>query len=260
MKLVRKKDQYIISSKAVLRRIVEEAELSTSDTVLEVGCGTGNLTREILRNAGKVVGIEKDNRFVKLLEEKFKDELEDGRFEIIEGDALKVDFPHFNKFVSNIPYSISSELTFKLLRHKFDLAIVMYQKEFAERMIAKSGKKYGRLSVAIRAFCSPKIVSFVSRWAFKPVPKVDSAIVKLIPNPEFHVENLEIFNELLRVSFSMRRKKFEKSLKKFLEISGKIEIYDEFSSHFVEILNKRTDQIAPEMYAEVSNKLSEFLA
>jgi 16S rRNA (adenine1518-N6/adenine1519-N6)-dimethyltransferase len=259
MKLIKARDQYILSSRTVLRKIIDSSELSESDVVLEVGCGTGNLTAELLKNAGKVIGIEKDGRLVGLLRGKFSREIEDGKLELIEGDALRVEFPEFDKFVSNIPYSISSPLTFRVLRSGFQLAVVMYQKEFAERMIARPGtKKYGRLTVALKPLCRVEIVDFVSRWAFKPVPKVDSAITKLIPEPEIRVKNFEIFDDLLKVSFSMRRKKFEKAIKRWLmERDIKVEI-SEIVPHSY-ILNKRADQIEPEHYAEIANRVYDLM-
>ena len=104
------------------------AELKSEDVVLEIGAGIGNLTERLARKAKKVIAIELDPALVNILHDRFDNV---GNIEIIAGDALKVDFPEFDKVVSNLPYSISSEITFKLLRHKFKLGILMYQYEFA---------------------------------------------------------------------------------------------------------------------------------
>jgi 16S rRNA (adenine1518-N6/adenine1519-N6)-dimethyltransferase len=241
--------------KAVLRRIVEYAEISEDDIVLEIGSGPGNLTFELLRKAGKVIGIEKDHRMVGILKKKFSREIMVGRFELIQGDALKVSFPEFDKFVSNIPFSISSPLTFKLLKHRFKLAIVMYQKEFAERLTATPGSKtYGRLTVMARAFCKAEILENVSRRAFKPIPKVDSAIVRITPSRDLEINDLHIFEELVRVSFSMRRKRFGKILGKWCEQKGlDVTILESFEDHF----EKRPEEVEAEVFASIANRVSE---
>jgi|Deesub1362A_J573_1020465.scaffolds.fasta_scaffold00072_12 16S rRNA (adenine1518-N6/adenine1519-N6)-dimethyltransferase len=256
MRLYKQRDQHILTDKSALKRVVGYSELSDDEVVLEVGCGPGNLTYGLLKKAEKVIGIEKDPRMVNLLRKKFSKEIEDGRFELIQGDALKVDFPEFDKFISNIPYSISSPLTFKLLKHDFRLAIVMYQKEFAERLVAQPGsKKYGRLSVTSRAFCRAEILEVVGRKAFRPAPKVDSAVVRLIPRPEFEVNNLDTFEDLVRFSFSMRRKKFGKILESWFN-RRKLNL-EVLAAKYKDLLEKRPEEIEPEVFAELSNEINE---
>ncbi|NOY11014.1 MAG: ribosomal RNA small subunit methyltransferase A [Archaeoglobi archaeon] len=245
MKFYRREGQHILVDRRVLSRIVRYAELSRSDAVLEVGCGTGNLTSYLLKSSGVVYGIEKDRRFVDLLKKKFSHEISENRFVLIEGDALRVEWPEFNKFVSNIPYNISSELTFRLLEHKFDLAVVMYQKEFAERLVAREGSKsYGRLSVMVKAFCRAEILEIVRPSAFRPRPKVESAIVRLYPEPEIAVRDVEKLDLLLRAAFSSRRKKFGKVLRS-LGIDCDVEGYED----------ERPENIPPEVYARLSECL-----
>ncbi|AKG91604.1 ribosomal RNA small subunit methyltransferase A [Geoglobus ahangari] len=245
MKFYRREGQHILVDRRVLSRIVRYAELSKSDAVLEVGCGTGNLTSYLLKSSGVVYGIEKDRRFVDLLKKKFSHEISENRFVLIEGDALRVEWPEFNKFVSNIPYNISSELTFRLLEHKFDLAVVMYQKEFAERLVAREGSKsYGRLSVMVKAFCRAEILEIVRPSAFRPRPKVESAIVRLYPEPEIAVRDVEKLDLLLRAAFSSRRKKFGKVLRS-LGVDCDVEGYED----------ERPENIPPEVYARLSECL-----
>jgi len=244
MKLFRSKGQYIVG-KAVARRIAEYASICRDDVILEVGCGTGVLTSILLEKAGKVYGIEVDARFVDILRRKFREEIEAERFVLIHGDALKVDFPPFNKFVSNIPYSMSSPLTFKLLKHDFDIAVVMYQKEFAERLVARRGRKYGRLSVAVRAYATPKILEIVNRKEFKPEPSVDSAIVMLVKKPEIEVKNIEIFENFLRFCFSRRRKKFGKIVEEWSAEEGvPISVPENFK-------NLRPEELSPEDFVTI---------
>ncbi len=245
MKLYRREGQHILIDRRVLSRIVRYADLSEGDSVLEVGCGLGNLTSYLLRNASIVYGIEKDRRFVEVLKRKFSKEISEGRFVLIEGDALRTDWPDFDKFVSNIPYHISSELTFRLLRHSFKTAVVMYQREFAERLTAREGSKnYGRLSIMARAFCRAEILEIVGPSAFRPKPNVESAIVKLIPEPEIRVRDPEKLDLLVREAFSSRRKKFGKVLKRLgIECSvGGLE-------------DERPENIPPEVFARLSECL-----
>ncbi len=244
MKLVKRLGQHILVSKVILNKIVNYAEISGRDTVLEVGCGTGNLTEMLLKKARKVIGIEKDKRFIDLLQKKFKNEIEVGRLELIEADALKIEWPSFDKFVSNIPYQISSPLTFKLFKHDYKLAVVMYQKEFAERLTATSGKKYGRLSVIARIYCRAEILDIIPPEAFRPKPKVDSAVVRIIPKPDTEVRNKELFEDFVRFVFTRRRKKFGK-------------IAQEYGIKIPEDLkDKRPEEIPPEVFAEIVDDLS----
>ncbi len=247
VKLLKSKGQHVLINRRYLYKIVKYANLSYNDVVLEVGCGFGNLTRLLLKYSKIVYGIEVDERFCKFLREKFRDEIESGRFVLIEGDALKVKFPKFDKFVANIPYNISSPLTFKLLKHDFKLAVVTYQKEFAERLVAGEGKKYGRLSIIAKAYCRAEILDIIPPKAFKPRPKVESAIVRIFPEPEIFVENKEIFEDLVRFAFSRRRKKFGKIVEEWCEERGyKVNIPEKYR-------DKRPEEIPANVYAEIAD-------
>lgn len=250
MRLLKSKGQHILVDRRYLYKILRYADLSYDDVVLEVGCGLGNLTRLLLKSVKKVYGIEVDRRFCEVLREKFKDEIEAGRFVLIEGDALKVEFPNFDKFVANIPYQISSPLTFKLLKHDFKLAVITYQKEFAERLVAREGsKRYGRLSVIAKAYCKAEILDRIPPKAFKPKPKVESVIVRIVPSPEIEVRNKDVFEDLVRFAFSRRRKKFGKILEEWSMLRGyKVKISDKY-------VDKRPEDIPPEVYAEIADSL-----
>lgn len=234
----------MVVDKALIRRIVDYAELRIDDCVLEVGCGTGNLTEALLEKC-KVIGIEKDRKFVKLLENRFKEHIDSGRFVLIHGDALKIDFPSFTKLVSNIPYEISSPLIFKLFRYKFDSAILMLQREFAERLCREDS----RLGVISKAYCTPSLLEIVGRESFKPKPKVESAVVKILPLPKIRVENRELFEQFVTFAFSMRRKKLGKILKEFERRFGFIIILDDF------IAQKRPEEIGAQKFAEIVNDI-----
>jgi len=189
-------DQYFMIDPGVIEREVRYGELEFSDTVLEIGPGLGFLTEQLARSVQKVIAIEKDKRLEPVLSQELKGY---ANIEYVWGDALETDWPKFNKIISNIPYSISAPLTFKLLEYDFDKAVLCYQKEFAEKMVAEAGSNdYGRLSVMVQYYFEPKILEVVPKNAFYPQPKVDSAIVSLVRKdvkrePDFDVFIRELF-------------------------------------------------------------------
>ncbi len=206
--------QHFLADRRYVEIALDAAEVCDDDVVLEIGPGKGALTSGLLERGARVVAVEKDPFMVRYLRKRFAGEVERGALHLIEGDALRVDLPRFNKVVSNIPYEISSPLTFRLLDHGFDVGVIMYQLEFAVRMTAPPGwKEYSRLSVSVQYRADVEIVEIVPRTAFRPPPKVDSAIVKIIPRePEIPVEDEELFDRVLRLLFSHRRKKIKNVL------------------------------------------------
>jgi 16S rRNA (adenine1518-N6/adenine1519-N6)-dimethyltransferase len=171
------------------KKIINFGNLTLDDVVLEIGPGIGTLTLEIAKKVKKVVAIEQDMAISKILKNRLKHESIEN-VEIINKDALKVDFPYFNKIISNLPYQISSPITFKFLEYDFDLAILMYQKEFADRMIAKVGdKNYSRLSAMLHFEANVEFLDSVSPESFIPKPKVTSSIIVLTPLESKDIEN-----------------------------------------------------------------------
>jgi 16S rRNA (adenine1518-N6/adenine1519-N6)-dimethyltransferase len=128
-----------------LERMVGHAELSRDDMVLEIGAGIGNLTLLLAARAGRVIAVERDRKLVKVLGERLKGH---SNVELLRGDALRIELPKFNKVVANLPHGIFSDITFRLLEQEFELTVLMYQREFAERLVAKPGfDDYSRLTV-----------------------------------------------------------------------------------------------------------------
>jgi 18S rRNA (adenine1779-N6/adenine1780-N6)-dimethyltransferase len=147
-----------------------------------VGPGTGNLTQLLLQQAKKVIAIELDPRMVAELGKRFRYSEYESKLQIIPGDVLAVKLPFFDICVANIPYQISSPLVFKLLAHRptFRCAVLMFQKEFADRMVAKPGSEvYCRLSVNLQLMARVDHLMKVGRNNFKPPPKVESAVVRI---------------------------------------------------------------------------------
>ena len=177
--------------------------------VLEIGPGLGVLTRHLAERARRVIAIEADRRFASYLRKALHD------VQIIEGDALKVEWPPFDIMASNLPYHISSPLTFKLLDRPFDRAVIMYQWEFARRMIAKpASADYSRLSVGVYRRASCEILERVPRNAFHPQPRVDSALVRLELRPSpFPIADPDRFDAVVDALFEHRRKTVENGLR-----------------------------------------------
>jgi len=205
----RKLGQNFIIDRAVLDREISYANIKRSDTILEVGPGVGTLTELLAKKAKKVFAIETDSRMIVIL-----NDMALKNVEITKGDFLKIEIPKFDKAVSNIPYSISSPLTFHLLTYDFEMAILTYQLEFAERLVAKPGEKnYSRLTVATYYRANAEILEVLGPDTFYPAPEVNSAIVKLTPKKEkpFKV-NETLYFDMLRGLFSHKKKTLKKAL------------------------------------------------
>ncbi|MEE8358028.1 MAG: 16S rRNA (adenine(1518)-N(6)/adenine(1519)-N(6))-dimethyltransferase RsmA [Candidatus Hydrothermarchaeales archaeon] len=252
----KKLGQNFLVDESLLKEQVGYASINDEDIVLEVGAGIGNLTKFLLEKAKKVIVVEKDRRMIKILEDRFSGK---ENLEIILGDVLKVDLPDFDKTVSNIPYVISSPLTFRLLETRFKNGIIMYQKEFAQRMVAKPGtKEYSRLSVACHYYADIKLLRTVPETAFHPEPKVQSALVEIIPrNPPFNVDEKFFFN-LLRGLFIHRKKTVKNALTHSFNM-----IFNQASFTKTEVLEMlpkavldgRVFTLKPDEIAEMSNTL-----
>ncbi|NPA63100.1 MAG: 16S ribosomal RNA methyltransferase A [Methanococci archaeon] len=209
----KKLGQCFLMDKNFVNKAVESSNLTKDDIVLEIGLGKGILTEELAKNAKKVYVIEIDKSL-----EPYANKLKEiyNNIEIIWDDALKVDLNtlDFNKVIANLPYQISSPITFKLIKKGFDLAVLMYQYEFAKRMVAKEGTKdYGRLSVAVQSRADVEFITKVPPTAFHPKPKVYSALIKIKPNiNKYQIENEDFFDNFLRAVFQHRNKSVRKAL------------------------------------------------
>jgi 16S rRNA (adenine1518-N6/adenine1519-N6)-dimethyltransferase len=236
--------QNFLINENVANREVSYANIGKEDTVLEIGPGNGILTRLLADKAKEVIAIEIDGRIVRNLKNDLPTNVN-----LIHNDALKVDFnnlPKFNKIVSNLPFQISSPITFKFLEYNFSLAVLIYQKEFANRMVASFGDKaYSRLSVGVYYKANCEIVEFVPKTCFKPQPKVDSCIIKLTKrkSPPFYVFNEPFFFNLTKNLFSHRRKKIKNILK---------ESYQLKETNFP-FLDNRVEELTPEQIGKLSN-------
>ncbi|MEE0941618.1 MULTISPECIES: 16S rRNA (adenine(1518)-N(6)/adenine(1519)-N(6))-dimethyltransferase RsmA [unclassified Methanobrevibacter] len=245
-------------------QIIGFGDVDKNDVVLEIGTGIGTLTIELAKKAKKVIAIEQDENICKILTKRLKDEKIDN-VELINDDALKVDFPKFNKIISNLPYQISSPITFKFLEYDFDLAILMYQKEFADRMNGEVGSKnYSRLSAMLYFKCNVETLTNVSAESFIPKPKIDSTVVKLTPKENrISDDDFKIYSNFTKALFQHRNKKIKNALidsrhiisnidKKILKKRLNAIEDDELN----EYLSKRVVELTPEEILFLSKKLN----
>lgn len=241
---MRRKGQNFLVDSGVLSRIADYAELNPADSILEIGAGTGNLTEVLSRRAGRVYAVEVDGGLAAGLRGRFDN------VEVVSGDALKVELPDYNKVVSNLPYQISSKITYRLLSRPFDLAVLMYQREFAKKLIAVPGTaNYGRLSMVTGHYVRAEVLEYVSRTAFRPNPRVGSAIVRLRPRPDRLDVNHENFMRLATGLFSHRRKKLGPAMEAMGISREALADFDR------SILDRRAEETDPGMAAWLSEKL-----
>jgi len=203
------KGQHILKNPLVVQSIVDKSGLKSTDVVLEIGPGTGNLTMKLLERVKKVIAVELDPRMVLELQRRVQGTPFASKLQLIHGDVLKVDLPYFDLCVANIPYNISSPLTFKLLAHRpsFRAAIIMYQHEFAMRLVAKAGDSlYSRLSVNTQLLSRVHHLLKVGKNNFRPPPKVDSSVVRIEPRNPPPAINFVEWDGLTRLCFMRKNK------------------------------------------------------
>ena len=197
------------------------AEIRPEDIVLEIGSGAGSLTRELARAACRVIAVEIDKDLIPQLHASMPENVE-----IIEGDALAIEFPSVPiHLVGNLPYNVATPLFKKFIHHRDTIldATVMIQKEVAERLRAKPGTgEYGPLSILIQYYAAVTYGFRVSPGAFKPPPKVDSAVVRLEWKPG--VPDAEPFTDFVHRAFGSRRKKLVNNLASMIGSTGREEL------------------------------------
>ncbi len=203
----------------ILEKIIAAAELSSQDTVLEIGPGIGTLTRALAEKAGNVIAIEKDRAMVEILQETLAGF---NNVEVVQGNALEISNFKFQisnyKLVANIPYYITSPIIRKFLeeKHQPTIMVLMVQKEVAKRICAKP-PDMSILALSVQFYATPKVISYVSKNCFWPAPNVDSAIISITPHKEKSTIDPEIFFTLVKAGFSAPRKQLAGNLSKALK-------------------------------------------
>ena len=257
----KKLGQNFLIDENVVHQIVEAAELSEADTVLEVGPGIGTLTQGLAESKAKVVAVELDTRLLPVLATTL-----DGydNVRVVHGDILKVNImdevgaPEF-KVCANLPYYITTPIIFALLEKRLPMErlVAMVQKEVAERMAAQpGGKEYGALSVAIQYYTEPEIAFIVPPTSFIPAPAVDSAVIvcKRREKPPVEVCDEALFFRVVKAAFSLRRKMLSNSLKN-MGIKG------EQVAKWLELAGvdgkRRAETLSLEYFAKLTNSFNE---
>lgn len=217
--------QNFLRDERILRRILDAAGLKKTDVVLEIGPGTGILTKALAARVKKVIAVEKDPHMVEILKEELKNF---NNVEIVLGDILDTKYQILNtkyKVVANLPYYITSPVIRKFLEtgRKPTLMVLMVQKEVAQRICAKP-PNMSLLAVSVQFYGKPEIISYVSKNSFWPVPKVDSAILRLKPTIVGFQQDMQTnFFRVVRAGFRQPRKQLGNNLPKELLISKDID-------------------------------------
>ncbi len=216
--------QNFLHSDKALRQIVEAADVTPSDLIVEIGPGEGTLTEKLLASGAKVFAVEKDDRLIPILQEKFKEEIEKEQLtllhaDVLESEEVKIAITKKYKLVANIPYYITGMILKMFLsgENKPEKIVLLVQKEVAERIVSRDGKE-SILSMSVKLYGTPKIIDTVPRGAFRPVPNVDSAIILIDVNKnKIEKEVEDKFFQTLKKAFNQKRK----------QIGGTIGVTDE---------------------------------
>jgi 16S rRNA (adenine1518-N6/adenine1519-N6)-dimethyltransferase len=251
------RDQHFLTDRRAVERIAGILDIA-GRTVLEIGPGRGVLTRALLQQGARVVAIEIDHSLVSFLNHEFTGEIHDGLLTLVPGDVTRVDIPPFELVVANLPYSASSKITFRLLDTGFEAAVLMYQKEFADRMLAGIGSRdCGRLSVMVQTFARARRCFDLPPGSFSPPPAVHSTVVHIEPRPPlFAVHDRSVYADVVKLLFAGRRKTVRSILKNTGSRFGEEPVRLLLGTLDPEILASRPEALYLEDYATISNMLT----
>lgn len=233
------------------------ASIDRNDVVLDVGGGLGFLTRFLADRTKRVLTVETDDKLVKVLHERLEGS---SNVEIIRGNVLKVQIPKFDKVVSIPPYQISSHLLLWLYHRDFNRAVLILQREFANRLAAAVGsEQYGWITVLSYYYAECELLDKVPREMFYPKPEVDSVIVRLNLRPQtpFTVRDEAMFSKLVRSLFTQRNRKVRNAITPFLKgicaktAADAISIADALPLH-----DSRVRELAPEDFGVLVNAIT----
>ena len=237
------KDQHFLVDADAVALIADTVPVSDRK-VLEIGPGGGVLTDALLQRGALVRAVELDGTLIPNLNRRFSEQIKSGQLEIIRGDASKVPLPEFELVVANLPYSISSKITFRLLEIGFESAVLMYQLEFGKRMIAPPGNsEYGRLSVMAQTYAEVEMV-----W---------SIVVKITPHePPIPICDRKVHATLVRELFSHRRKTIRNGLRGMRSIYGEQPVTNLIATLPDELLEMRPEMLSITDFIDLANRLS----
>lgn len=237
-------------------KMAQYACLNRDDTVLEIGAGTGLLTRFLKKKCKQVLAVEFDRKLVNVLHEQMGNS---SNVKIIQGDALKVNIPSFNKIVSIPPYQISSPLIVWLSSKCFDSAVLVFQKEFAHRLVAPAGTDdYGWLTVFTYYYAQVELLDILSKSFFYPQPKVDSVITCIRPKklrPSAPVD-FAALQRLLQTFFTHRNRTVKNAALTYLKNARKVTKEDALRiASALPFIDRRVREIAPGEIGAIVNAI-----
>jgi 16S rRNA (adenine1518-N6/adenine1519-N6)-dimethyltransferase len=217
--------QHFLHDQTVLERIADAALLTGAETVVEIGAGRGALTDLLVERCGRLVAIEYDRALAAGLVERYRDR---PHVEIVQADVLSVDFGALTggpyRLLGNVPYYITTPIIFQALEPpRPDLAVYLVQREVAERLVAPpGGKEYGALTVNVGAVANVEILFHVPASAFRPPPKVESAVVRVTPrdHPVVSPAREDAFRTFVQATFTMRRKQMQRIMRALRNLDG----------------------------------------
>jgi 16S rRNA (adenine1518-N6/adenine1519-N6)-dimethyltransferase len=247
------------------KKIVDALQLRDDDELIEIGPGTGAITQHMVAKVRRFTAVELDDQLAAALRDRYADV---PSFHLVHQDVMTVPFAELVenieavKVVGNIPYNITSPLIFKLLERDARPAAILFmvQKEVADRIVAPPGEKdFGALSVGVQAVASAERLFIVPKGAFRPAPKVDSAVVRIVPRRPFSlsVEEESDLRTLTRAAFAMRRKQFQKILRSAEVYGLSAEDVAALETRLGRALTARPEELSPEQFVQMSKLLRE---
>jgi 16S rRNA (adenine1518-N6/adenine1519-N6)-dimethyltransferase len=257
--------QNFLKSESALRMMCEAGSVSDTDTIVEIGPGKGALTSKLLEKASYVIAIEKDRDLIALLKEKFKNEIENKKLKLIEGDCLEFEpttyslAPGTYKLIANIPYNITGAIIKRFLSEVAQpkTMVLLVQKEVAMRIVASDSKE-SILSLSVKAYGTPKYMMKVGKRFFSPSPKVDSSIIAItdISRKNFGSKTIEkYFFNTIKTGFAHKRKVLKKNLE---DIVPKSAIEDMFKDLSIDA-KARAEDLEASLWLEITTYLSKYL-
>lgn len=262
--------QHWLRSEKALSKIITAAQVQPQDKILEIGPGTGILTHRLLSVAETVVAVEIDRDLCQKLVKKFGNQ---ENFLLLQGDILTLDlesnlpaFPNFqnpSKVVANIPYNITGPILEKLLgkiaqppTNSYELIVLLVQKEVALRLCAKAGSRnFGALSVRVQYLAQTEFICDVPAQAFYPPPKVDSAVVRLRPQPiEKPADNPKFLETLVKLGFANKRKMLRNNLQGIIPRDSLSQLLDKLAIN----PQSRAEDLSVTDWVNLSNNLDNY--
>jgi len=243
---------------SLFSKLTEYAALGQSDVVLDAGAGFGFLTRYMVDKCKAVVAVEKDPRVAAVLRSQVTNY---ANVTVVEGDVLKAELPAFNKVVSIPPYYLSSRLITWVLERKTERAVLVLQREFADKLVAPVGsEEYGWLTIVAWHDVEVEVLDAVPKSMFYPQPRVNSVVVRLVPwkTVPFEVKDKAFFKSMVRSVFTQRNRKLSNALVPFLKSTRKIAKEEaQKMADAVPFAEKRVRELGPKDFGELENALTD---